>query len=40
MIRIITIEREFGRGGPQIARKLPVQPGWKQRDQLLTFEIA
>lgn len=40
MIRIITIEREFGCGGPEIARKLAVLLGWKLWDELLTLEIA
>lgn len=40
MIRIITIEREFGCGGPEIARKLAVLVGWKLWDELLTLEIA
>jgi cytidylate kinase len=40
MIRIITIEREYGCGGPEIAQKLAQQLGWKLWDQLLTQEIA
>jgi cytidylate kinase len=40
MIRIITIEREYGCGGPEIAQKLAHQLGWKLWDQLLTQEIA
>lgn len=40
MIRIITIEREFGCGAPEIARKLAVLMGWKLWDELLTLEIA
>jgi len=40
MIRIITIEREYGSGGAEIARKLSDRLGWKLWDQLLTNEIA
>ncbi len=40
MIRIITIEREFGCGGPDIASKLAARLGWKLWDDLLTLEIA
>jgi cytidylate kinase len=40
MIRIITIEREYGCGAPEIAQKLAQQLGWKLWDQLLTQEIA
>ena len=40
MIRIITIEREFGCGGPEIAGKLAETLGWKLWDELLTLEIA
>ncbi len=40
MIRIITIEREYGCGGGEIARKLADCLGWKLWDQLLTCEIA
>ncbi|HKO03945.1 MAG TPA: cytidylate kinase-like family protein [Candidatus Acidoferrales bacterium] len=40
MIRIITIEREYGSGGAEIARKLAERLGWKLWDQLLTNEIA
>lgn len=40
MIRIITIEREYGSGAAQIAEKLAVRLGWKLWDQLLTQEIA
>ena len=39
-IRIITIEREYGCGGGEIARKLAERLGWKLWDQLLTCEIA
>jgi Cytidylate kinase len=40
MIRIITVEREFGSGGGVIATKLAARLGWKLWDQLLTDEIA
>jgi len=40
MIKIITIEREYGCGGGEIAQKLAHQLGWKLWDQLLTEEIA
>jgi len=40
MYRIITIEREYGCGAGQIARKLATQLGWKLWDKELTAEIA
>jgi cytidylate kinase len=40
MIRIITIEREYGCGAADIARELAARLGWKLWDQLLTEEIA
>ena len=40
MIRIITIEREFGCGGSEIARSLAKELGWKLWDEILTNEIA
>lgn len=40
MIKIITIEREYGSGGGEIAQSLAKQLGWKLWDQLLTEEIA
>jgi cytidylate kinase len=40
MIRVVTIEREYGSGGADIARKLAERLGWKLWDQLLTDEIA
>jgi len=40
MIRIITIEREFGAGGTPIAEKLAAKLEWKLWDQSLTAEIA
>ncbi len=40
MINIVTIEREYGCGGGEIAQRLAAQLGWKLWDQLLTEEIA
>jgi cytidylate kinase len=40
MIKIITIEREYGSGGGEIAQLLAKRLGWKLWDQLLTEEIA
>ncbi len=40
MIKIITIEREYGCGGGEIAQKIADRLGWKLWDQLLTCEIA
>src|SRR6266566_5782342 len=40
MIRIITIEREYGSGAAAIAETLAERLGWKLWDQLLTEEIA
>ena len=40
MIKIITIEREYGCGGGEIARLVAKHLGWKLWDQLLTEEIA
>jgi cytidylate kinase len=40
MIRTITIEREYGSGGADVARKLAGRLGWKLWDQALTDEIA
>ena len=40
MIKIVTIEREYGCGGGEIAKKLAEHLGWKLWDQLLTEEIA
>src|SRR6204780_2717481 len=40
MIKIITIEREYGSGGGEIAERIAKQLGWKLWDQLLTEEIA
>jgi|ERR1700690_26381 Cytidylate kinase-like family len=40
MIKIVTIEREYGCGGGEIAQLLARRLGWKLWDQLLTEEIA
>jgi cytidylate kinase len=40
VIRVITIEREYGSGGAEIAKKVADRLGWKLWDQLLTNEIA
>ena len=40
MIKIVTIEREYGCGGGEISLLLAKQLGWKLWDQLLTEEIA
>jgi cytidylate kinase len=40
MIKIVTIEREYGSGGGEIAQLLAQQLGWKLWDHLLTEEIA
>jgi cytidylate kinase len=40
MIRVLTVEREYGSGGAVIAAKLAERLGWKLWDQLLTDEIA
>lgn len=40
MIRIVTVEREFGCGAATIAAKLAEKLGWKLWDQGLTEEIA
>jgi cytidylate kinase len=40
MIRVITIEREYGSGGAEVAKQLAGRLGWKLWDQLLTDEIA
>jgi hypothetical protein len=40
MIKIVTIEREYGSGGGEIAQQLATQLRWKLWDQLLTEEIA
>jgi cytidylate kinase len=40
MIKIVTVEREYGCGGGEIAQRLAGQLGWKLWDHLLTEEIA
>jgi cytidylate kinase len=40
MIKIVTVEREYGCGGSEIAALLATRLGWKLWDQLLTEEIA
>jgi cytidylate kinase len=40
MYRVITIEREYGCGGAEIARVLAQKLGWKLWDRELTAEIA
>jgi cytidylate kinase len=40
MIRIVTIEREYGSGGGEIAQLVSNHLGWKLWDQSLTEEIA
>src|SRR5260370_4117947 len=40
MIRVVTVEREYGSGGGEIAARLAGQLGWKLWDQVLTEEIA
>jgi cytidylate kinase len=40
MIRILTIEREYGSGAAEIAQTLAGRLGWKLWDQLMTSHIA
>ena len=40
MIRVLTVEREYGSGGAEIAEALARRLGWKLWDQALTTEIA
>ena len=40
MIKVLTIEREYGSGAAAIAQKVAARLGWKLWDQLLTDEIA
>lgn len=40
MIQVITVEREYGSGGADIAGKLAKRLGWKLWNELLTNEIA
>jgi cytidylate kinase len=40
MIRVLTVEREYGSGGAQIAKRAAERLGWRLWDQSLTNEIA
>jgi cytidylate kinase len=40
MIKVVTVEREYGSGGGEIAARLAGRLGWKLWDQQLTEEIA
>ena len=40
MIKVLTIDREYGSGAAEIAEKLAERLGWKLWDQLLTNEVA
>ena len=40
MIKVLTIDREYGSGAAEIAQKLADRLGWKLWDQSLTDEIA
>jgi cytidylate kinase-like protein len=40
MIKVLTIEREYGSGGVDIAAKVAERLGWKLWDQRLTTEVA
>jgi cytidylate kinase len=40
VIRVVTIDREFGSGGAVIAEQVAARLGWKLWDQRLTDEIA
>jgi len=40
MIKVLTIEREYGSGAAAIAKNLAARLGWKLWDQLLTDEIC
>ena len=40
MIKVVTVEREYGCGGGEIAAQLAGELGWKLWDQVLTEEIA
>jgi len=39
-VRVVTIDREFGSGAADIAKRLAKQLGWKLWDQMLTQHIA
>ena len=40
MMKVLTIEREYGSGAAAIAQKVAARLGWKLWDQLLTDEIC
>ena len=40
MIKVLTIEREYGSGAAAIAQRVAARLGWKLWDQLLTDEIC
>ena len=40
MIKVLTIDREYGSGAGEIAKQIAERLGWKLWDQLLTDEIA
>jgi cytidylate kinase len=40
MIKMVTLEREYGSGGADIARRLAERLGWKLWDQALTDAVA
>jgi cytidylate kinase len=40
MIKILTVEREYGSGAAEISQRVAERLGWKLWDQLLTNEIA
>jgi cytidylate kinase len=40
MIKVLTIDREYGSGAAEIAEKLAERLGWKLWDQALTNEVA
>jgi cytidylate kinase len=40
MIKVVTVDREYGSGGPAIAQKLADRLGWTLWDERLTREIA
>ena len=40
MIKVLTIDREYGSGAAEIAQKIADQLGWKLWDQMLTDEVA
>ena len=39
-VRIITLEREYGSGGANIAKQIAERLGWKLWDEEITAEIA